>query len=161
MTAAARDRLRCADRLCIPVWRSVCACCLPWCPSSLRSSTKGCQDGGLRVTPPASVSHPTLTLRRWDEERVTQDYVKTKIRLINSFLVIISLFYCKFFFPLFPKFCWHSEEVDRDMEFIMGVVKTIRSLRSDYNLNKTKADCKITQKIIQLAKKWAIYSSCQ
>lgn len=40
------------------------------------------------------------------------------------------------------QFCWNSEEVDRDMEFIMSVVKTIRSLRSDYNLNKTKADCK-------------------
>lgn len=35
------------------------------------------------------------------------------------------------------------------MEFIMSVVKTIRSLRSDYNLNKTKADCKDSQELIQ------------
>uniref|UniRef100_A0A4W6CCD0 valine--tRNA ligase n=1 Tax=Lates calcarifer TaxID=8187 RepID=A0A4W6CCD0_LATCA len=30
------------------------------------------------------------------------------------------------------------EEVDRDMEFVMTVVKTIRSLRADYNLTKTR-----------------------
>uniref|UniRef100_A0A665VV08 Valine--tRNA ligase n=1 Tax=Echeneis naucrates TaxID=173247 RepID=A0A665VV08_ECHNA len=35
----------------------------------------------------------------------------------------------------------HHEEIDRDMEFIMTVVKTIRSLRADYNLTKTRADC--------------------
>lgn len=29
------------------------------------------------------------------------------------------------------------------MEFIMTVVKTIRSLRADYNLTKTRADCKM------------------
>uniref|UniRef100_A0A673C4P6 Valine--tRNA ligase n=1 Tax=Sphaeramia orbicularis TaxID=375764 RepID=A0A673C4P6_9TELE len=34
-----------------------------------------------------------------------------------------------------------QEEVDRDMDFIMTVVKTIRSLRADYNLTKTRADC--------------------
>uniref|UniRef100_A0A8D0AM51 Valine--tRNA ligase n=1 Tax=Sander lucioperca TaxID=283035 RepID=A0A8D0AM51_SANLU len=33
------------------------------------------------------------------------------------------------------------EEVDRDMEFVMTVIKTIRSLRADYNLTKTRADC--------------------
>lgn len=42
------------------------------------------------------------------------------------------------------QFCWQSEEVDRDMDFIMAVVKTIRSLRSDYKLTKTAADCKST-----------------
>lgn len=40
------------------------------------------------------------------------------------------------------QFCWQCEEVDRDMDFIMAVVKTIRSLRSDYKLTKTAADCK-------------------
>uniref|UniRef100_A0A3B5AMM4 Valine--tRNA ligase n=1 Tax=Stegastes partitus TaxID=144197 RepID=A0A3B5AMM4_9TELE len=44
-------------------------------------------------------------------------------------------------YPDTKEFCWHSEEVDRDMEFIMTVVKTIRSLRADYNLTKTRADC--------------------
>ncbi|CAL8289790.1 unnamed protein product [Merluccius merluccius] len=34
-----------------------------------------------------------------------------------------------------------SDEVDRQMEFVMTVVKTIRSLRADYNLTKTRADC--------------------
>lgn len=47
------------------------------------------------------------------------------------------------------QFCWHSEDVDRDMEFIMTVVKTIRSLRADYNLTKTRADCKMTHRQIQ------------
>uniref|UniRef100_A0A8C4DJQ8 valine--tRNA ligase n=1 Tax=Dicentrarchus labrax TaxID=13489 RepID=A0A8C4DJQ8_DICLA len=47
-------------------------------------------------------------------------------------------------YPDTEEFCWHSEEVDRDMEFIMSVVKTIRSLRADYNLTKTRADCKMT-----------------
>ncbi|TNN81671.1 Valine--tRNA ligase [Liparis tanakae] len=44
-------------------------------------------------------------------------------------------------YPDTEEFCWHSAEVDRDMEFVMTVIKTIRSLRSDYNMNKTKADC--------------------
>nr|XP_020466527.1 valine--tRNA ligase [Monopterus albus] len=44
-------------------------------------------------------------------------------------------------YPNTEEFCWHSEEVDRDMEFVMTVVKTIRSLRADYNLTKTRADC--------------------
>uniref|UniRef100_A0A673IT33 valine--tRNA ligase n=1 Tax=Sinocyclocheilus rhinocerous TaxID=307959 RepID=A0A673IT33_9TELE len=34
-----------------------------------------------------------------------------------------------------------SKDVDRQMEFVMSVVKTIRSLRADYNLTKTRADC--------------------
>uniref|UniRef100_A0A3Q1FP25 Valine--tRNA ligase n=1 Tax=Acanthochromis polyacanthus TaxID=80966 RepID=A0A3Q1FP25_9TELE len=48
---------------------------------------------------------------------------------------------CVTSYPDTEEFCWHSEEVDRDMEFIMSVVKTIRSLRADYNLTKTRADC--------------------
>ncbi|XP_019948459.2 valine--tRNA ligase [Paralichthys olivaceus] len=44
-------------------------------------------------------------------------------------------------YPDTEEFCWQSEEIDRDMEFVMTVVKTIRSLRADYNLNKTRADC--------------------
>uniref|UniRef100_A0A673C5K5 valine--tRNA ligase n=1 Tax=Sphaeramia orbicularis TaxID=375764 RepID=A0A673C5K5_9TELE len=51
---------------------------------------------------------------------------------------------CVTSYPDTQEFCWHSEEVDRDMDFIMTVVKTIRSLRADYNLTKTRADCKKT-----------------
>ncbi|XP_005731906.1 valine--tRNA ligase [Pundamilia nyererei] len=48
---------------------------------------------------------------------------------------------CVTSYPTTEEFCWNSEEVDRDMEFIMTIVKTIRSLRADYNLTKTRADC--------------------
>lgn len=44
-------------------------------------------------------------------------------------------------YPDTAEFCWHSEDVDRQMEFVMSVVRTIRSLRADYNLTKTRADC--------------------
>ncbi|XP_061675677.1 valine--tRNA ligase [Syngnathoides biaculeatus] len=44
-------------------------------------------------------------------------------------------------YPDAEEFCWNSDEVDRNMEFVMNVVKTIRSLRADYNLTKTRADC--------------------
>uniref|UniRef100_A0A672HPA1 Valine--tRNA ligase n=1 Tax=Salarias fasciatus TaxID=181472 RepID=A0A672HPA1_SALFA len=48
---------------------------------------------------------------------------------------------CVTSYPETAEFCWSSEEADRDMDFIMTVVKTIRSLRADYNLTKTRADC--------------------
>ncbi|KAK0151520.1 Valine--tRNA ligase [Merluccius polli] len=44
-------------------------------------------------------------------------------------------------YPETDEFCWQSDEVDRQMEFVMTIVKTIRSLRADYNLTKTRADC--------------------
>ncbi|TNN02795.1 hypothetical protein fugu_010282 [Takifugu bimaculatus] len=44
-------------------------------------------------------------------------------------------------YPDAAEFCWQCEDVDRDMDFIMAVVRTIRSLRSDYKLTKTAADC--------------------
>ncbi|XP_049587384.1 valine--tRNA ligase isoform X2 [Syngnathus scovelli] len=44
-------------------------------------------------------------------------------------------------YPDAQEFCWNSDEVDRNMDFVMNVVKTIRSLRADYNLTKTRADC--------------------
>uniref|UniRef100_A0AAY4D3G5 valine--tRNA ligase n=1 Tax=Denticeps clupeoides TaxID=299321 RepID=A0AAY4D3G5_9TELE len=44
-------------------------------------------------------------------------------------------------YPESSEFCWHSEVVDAEMEFVMTVVRTIRSLRADYNLTKTRADC--------------------
>lgn len=51
---------------------------------------------------------------------------------------VCNVFFCGL------QFCWHSAEVDRDMEFVMTVIKTIRSLRADYNLTKTRADCEMT-----------------
>uniref|UniRef100_A0A674MFM6 valine--tRNA ligase n=1 Tax=Takifugu rubripes TaxID=31033 RepID=A0A674MFM6_TAKRU len=48
-------------------------------------------------------------------------------------------------YPDAAEFCWQCEDVDRDMDFIMAVVRTIRSLRSDYKLTKTAADCKQTK----------------
>lgn len=48
---------------------------------------------------------------------------------------------CVTAYPSSQEFCWHSEEIDREMDFVMTVVKTIRSLRADYNLTKTRADC--------------------
>ncbi|XP_037392903.1 valine--tRNA ligase isoform X2 [Pygocentrus nattereri] len=48
---------------------------------------------------------------------------------------------CVTSYPESSEFCWHSEEIDREMEFVMTVVRTIRSLRADYNLTKTRADC--------------------
>ncbi|XP_041963961.1 valine--tRNA ligase isoform X1 [Alosa sapidissima] len=44
-------------------------------------------------------------------------------------------------YPETSEFCWHSEKVDKEMDFVMSVVRTIRSLRADYNLTKTRADC--------------------
>uniref|UniRef100_A0A3B3T846 Valine--tRNA ligase n=1 Tax=Paramormyrops kingsleyae TaxID=1676925 RepID=A0A3B3T846_9TELE len=44
-------------------------------------------------------------------------------------------------YPETSEFCWHSEEVDQQMEFVMTVVRTIRSLRADYNLTKMRAEC--------------------
>uniref|UniRef100_A0A8C6V2Q8 Valine--tRNA ligase n=1 Tax=Neogobius melanostomus TaxID=47308 RepID=A0A8C6V2Q8_9GOBI len=48
---------------------------------------------------------------------------------------------CVTTYPGSQEFCWHSEQIDREMDFVMTVVKTIRSLRADYNLTKTRADC--------------------
>ena len=48
---------------------------------------------------------------------------------------------CVTSYPDTKQFCWQSDEVDCEMEFAMTVVKTIRSLRADYNLTKTRADC--------------------
>ncbi|XP_057691094.1 valine--tRNA ligase [Corythoichthys intestinalis] len=48
---------------------------------------------------------------------------------------------CVTSYPDAEEFCWNSDEVDRNMDFVMSVVRTIRSLRADYNLTKTRADC--------------------
>uniref|UniRef100_A0A9J8A9M6 Valine--tRNA ligase n=1 Tax=Cyprinus carpio carpio TaxID=630221 RepID=A0A9J8A9M6_CYPCA len=40
-----------------------------------------------------------------------------------------------------PSICVTPYPETSEMEFVMSVVKTIRSLRADYNLTKTRADC--------------------
>ncbi|PIO38859.1 hypothetical protein AB205_0043880 [Aquarana catesbeiana] len=39
------------------------------------------------------------------------------------------------------QFRWRHEETERKMDLALLIVKSIRSLRADYNLTKTKADC--------------------
>ncbi|XP_043939220.1 valine--tRNA ligase [Protopterus annectens] len=48
---------------------------------------------------------------------------------------------CVTSYPDITEYCWQNEELNRNMEFIMSIIRTIRSLRADYNLTKTKADC--------------------
>ncbi|XP_067865559.1 valine--tRNA ligase [Heterodontus francisci] len=47
-------------------------------------------------------------------------------------------------YPECEEFCWRDEELDHNVEFVMSVIRAIRSLRADYNLTKTKADCYLT-----------------
>ncbi|KAM8952751.1 valine--tRNA ligase [Pelodytes ibericus] len=44
-------------------------------------------------------------------------------------------------YPEATEFHWRDEEIERNMDLALLLVKSIRSLRSDYNLTKTKADC--------------------
>nr|DBA20552.1 TPA: hypothetical protein GDO54_017317 [Pyxicephalus adspersus] len=44
-------------------------------------------------------------------------------------------------YPETAEFHWHNEETERKMDLALLIVKSIRSLRADYNLTKTKADC--------------------
>ncbi|XP_041068393.1 valine--tRNA ligase [Carcharodon carcharias] len=47
-------------------------------------------------------------------------------------------------YPECEEYSWRDEELDRNVEFVMSIVRAIRSLRADYNLTKTKADCYLT-----------------
>ncbi|XP_059826939.1 valine--tRNA ligase [Hypanus sabinus] len=44
-------------------------------------------------------------------------------------------------YPECDEYNWRDEELDRNMEFVLSIIHTVRSLRADYNLTKTKADC--------------------
>ncbi|OCT67919.1 hypothetical protein XELAEV_18039217mg [Xenopus laevis] len=44
-------------------------------------------------------------------------------------------------YPETSEYNWRDEEVERNMDLALLIVKSIRSLRADYNLTKTKADC--------------------
>ncbi|XP_072331843.1 valine--tRNA ligase isoform X2 [Scyliorhinus torazame] len=47
-------------------------------------------------------------------------------------------------YPQCEENCWRDEELDRNVEFVTSIIRAIRSLRADYNLTKTKADCYLT-----------------
>nr|XP_033772878.1 valine--tRNA ligase isoform X1 [Geotrypetes seraphini]XP_033772879.1 valine--tRNA ligase isoform X1 [Geotrypetes seraphini]XP_033772880.1 valine--tRNA ligase isoform X1 [Geotrypetes seraphini] len=51
---------------------------------------------------------------------------------------------CVTSYPESNQYRWRDEEIDRNMEFALCIVRCIRSLRADYNLTKTKADCYLT-----------------
>ncbi|XP_019342548.2 valine--tRNA ligase [Alligator mississippiensis] len=44
-------------------------------------------------------------------------------------------------YPSPQQYCWQDAEAEAAMEFALGIVRAVRSLRADYNLTKTKADC--------------------
>ncbi|CAH1785803.1 unnamed protein product [Owenia fusiformis] len=43
-------------------------------------------------------------------------------------------------YPETSQFCWRDEALEADIEFSQNVIKTIRSMRSDYNLTKIKPE---------------------
>ena len=43
-------------------------------------------------------------------------------------------------YPLPEDFKWKNEARERELDFVMGVIKTIRSMRADYQLTKQKTD---------------------
>ncbi|XP_061919856.1 valine--tRNA ligase isoform X1 [Entelurus aequoreus] len=90
-----------------------------------RQTLYACLDVGLRLLAPIM---PFLT------EELYQRLPRRRPRHDAPSIGVTS-------YPSTQEFCWNSEEVDRNMDFVMSVVKTIRSLRADYNLTKTRADC--------------------
>ncbi|XP_066470749.1 valine--tRNA ligase [Tiliqua scincoides] len=44
-------------------------------------------------------------------------------------------------YPNREQYHWRNEGLDSTVDFILSVVRAVRSLRADYNLTKTKADC--------------------
>uniref|UniRef100_A0A8C2F3N3 valine--tRNA ligase n=1 Tax=Cyprinus carpio TaxID=7962 RepID=A0A8C2F3N3_CYPCA len=92
-----------------------------WILSRLSAAVALC-DGGFQA-----YDFPTIT---------TAIYSFWLYELCDVYLVMNS-------HVCFPFLCYksHFEDIDRQMEFVMSVVKTIRSLRADYNLTKTRADC--------------------
>ncbi|XP_020671012.3 valine--tRNA ligase [Pogona vitticeps] len=44
-------------------------------------------------------------------------------------------------YPATEEYCWRDETLDRTIDFVLSIIKAVRSLRADYNLTKTKADC--------------------
>ncbi|XP_062454524.1 valine--tRNA ligase-like isoform X1 [Rhea pennata] len=44
-------------------------------------------------------------------------------------------------YPDPQEYCWRNLELEATMEFALGIVRTLRSLRADYNLTRSKPDC--------------------
>ncbi|KAG2468866.1 SYVC ligase, partial [Polypterus senegalus] len=89
-----------------------------------RNTLYTCLDGGLRLLSPFM---PFVT------EELFQRLPRRSEQTPPSICVTT--------YPDSAEFSWRNDDIDRNMEFIMTVIKTIRSLRADYNLTKTKADC--------------------
>ncbi|XP_029307563.1 valine--tRNA ligase [Cottoperca gobio] len=90
-----------------------------------RQTLYSCLDVGLRLLSPVMPFVSEELYQRLPRRRPQSD---------PSSICVTS-------YPEAEEFCWHSDEVDRDMDFVMNVIKTIRSLRADYNLTRTRADC--------------------
>ncbi|KAG8552851.1 hypothetical protein GDO81_003110 [Engystomops pustulosus] len=89
-----------------------------------RNTLYTCLDTGLRLLSPFM---PFLT-----EEL----YQRLPRRFSETFPSIAVTPY-----PEASQFHWRDEEIEKKMELVLLIVKSIRSLRADYNLTKTKADC--------------------
>uniref|UniRef100_A0A670HVP5 Valine--tRNA ligase n=1 Tax=Podarcis muralis TaxID=64176 RepID=A0A670HVP5_PODMU len=44
-------------------------------------------------------------------------------------------------YPSTEQYCWRDEGLDHTVDFALSIIRAVRSLRADYNLTKTKADC--------------------
>ncbi|CAH2314327.1 valine--tRNA ligase [Pelobates cultripes] len=62
-------------------------------------------------------------------------------------------------YPDTTEFGWRDVEVERNMDLALLLVKSIRSLRADYNLTKTKADCYVKCQDEETSAIVAAYSS--
>ncbi|XP_015272377.1 PREDICTED: valine--tRNA ligase, partial [Gekko japonicus] len=48
---------------------------------------------------------------------------------------------CVTSYPTTEQYRWRNEGLDRIVDFMLSIVRAVRSLRADYNLTKTKTDC--------------------
>nr|XP_056706831.1 valine--tRNA ligase isoform X1 [Euleptes europaea] len=48
---------------------------------------------------------------------------------------------CVTSYPTTEQYRWRNEGLDSTVDFTLSIVRAVRSLRADYNLTKTKADC--------------------
>uniref|UniRef100_A0A8C3T7X7 valine--tRNA ligase n=1 Tax=Chelydra serpentina TaxID=8475 RepID=A0A8C3T7X7_CHESE len=44
-------------------------------------------------------------------------------------------------YPSTQQFCWRDGGLEGSVEFVLGIVRAVRSLRADYNLTRTRANC--------------------
>uniref|UniRef100_A0A8C8VKB1 Valine--tRNA ligase n=1 Tax=Pelusios castaneus TaxID=367368 RepID=A0A8C8VKB1_9SAUR len=82
--------------------------------------------------------------------------LETGLRLLSPFMPFVSeeLFQrlprrdssappsiCVTPYPSTEQFCWRDTGLEGTVEFALGIVRAVRSLRADYNLTRTRADC--------------------